>query len=124
MPTLTFNDLQTRLKDFKSHGMKYYNNWDYIENLFFKAKFETHFNDPMFEYAEQFLDSPNGISRKEQTIRTEQMIIENELTRFRNTTLLCATAKDVYREMMPQENVRPPVRYSTFEKWQRYLTSF
>ncbi len=64
----------------------------------------------MFEYAEKFLDSPNGLIIKEQTIRTEHLIIGNELTRFRNTTLMCATANSVYREMMPEGNVRPPVR--------------
>ncbi len=124
MPTLTFNDLTIRLEAFKANGMKYRKHWDYIEHIFFKAKFDTNFNDPMFAYAEKFLDSPNGISRKEQTIRTEQMIVENELSRFQNTATMCAIARNVYLEMMPKEHVRPPVRYSTFEKWKRYLTRF
>ncbi|WP_375615917.1 MULTISPECIES: hypothetical protein [unclassified Bartonella] len=121
MPTLTFNDLPTRLKDFKANGMKYRKDWDYIENIFFQAKFETNFDDPMFAYAEKFLDSPNGISRKEQTLQTEQLIIGNELTRFRNTATMCVMAREVYLKMMPKEDVKPPVRYSTFEKWKQYL---
>ncbi len=75
----------------------------------------------MFAYAEKFLDSPNGISRKEQTLQTEQLIIGNELTRFRNTATMCVMAREVYLKMMPKEDVKPPVRYSTFEKWKQYL---
>lgn len=121
MPTLTFNDLKVRLENFKAHGMQYYPNWDSIEVPFFKAKFDTYFNDPMFAYAEKFLDSSNGISKKEQTIRTEQMIVENELTRFENTSMMCTLARNIYLEMMPKEYTRQPVRYTTFEKWEQYL---
>ncbi|WP_375667408.1 hypothetical protein [Bartonella sp. AC130YNZD] len=121
MPTLTFNDLPTRPKAFKANEMKYRKDWDYIENIFLKAKFETNFDDPMFAYAEKFLDSPNGISRKEQTLQTEQLIIGNELTRFRNTATMCVMARQVYLAMMPIEDVKPLVRYSALERWKQYL---
>ncbi|WP_375610990.1 MULTISPECIES: hypothetical protein [unclassified Bartonella] len=120
MPTVTFNDLQTKLKKYGS----IFNDWDTIETILFKAKFETHFNDPMFEYAEKFLNSPNGISRKEQTIRTEHMILGHESVRLQNTVNMCSIAISVYREMMPKEDIRPPVRYGSFEKWKRYLKIF
>ncbi|WP_175869574.1 hypothetical protein [Bartonella gabonensis] len=124
MPTLTFNDLKAELEDFKSSVVKNEPIWLFIKRIFLIAKFETSFNDPMFEYAEQFLDSPNGISKKEQTLRTEEIMITRAATRFSNTARMCNLAIDIYRTMMPQENVRPPVRYSSFEKWKRYLTSF
>lgn len=119
-PTVTFNDLQKKLKEYGS----IFDDWKTIETVFFRAKFETNFNDPMFEYAEKFLNSQNGISRKEQIIRTEHMILGHESVRLKNTANMCAIAVNVYNSMMPQENVRPPVRYSYFEKWKRYLKIF
>ncbi|UNE53945.1 hypothetical protein [Bartonella machadoae] len=124
MPTLTFNDLKTELENFRIRKAQYYDSLHTLHNRFFQAKFETYFNDPMFEYAKKFLDSPNGISRKEQTIRTEKMILDNEIIRFKNTARVCDLARNVYIRMLPQRSVRPPVRYSYFEKWKQYLTNF
>ncbi|UNF40234.1 hypothetical protein MNL09_07280 [Bartonella krasnovii] len=123
MPSLVFNDFKSEFEAFKNSVVQYDGSWNSLTRRFLEAKFETNFDDPMFAYAEAFLDSPNGISRKEQTLRTEEMIITHEATRFSNTGKMCDLAVDIYRTMMPYKNkdVRPPVRYSTFEKLKQYL---
>ncbi|WP_455481012.1 hypothetical protein V3564_01100 [Bartonella sp. B12(2025)] len=102
-PTLVSNNLKTKLKTFQANAIKYNADWDNLEGPFFLAKFAIDFYDPMFEHARKFLDSPTGISQKEQIMSAERMVARNSIIRLKNTATVCALAVQVYR-IIAQDN--------------------
>ncbi|WP_317992874.1 hypothetical protein [Bartonella gliris] len=101
--TLVSNNLKRKLKAFQANAIKSDADWNNLEGIFFLAKRDRDLHDPMFEYAQKFLDSPTGISREEQIRGIEKMITQNSITRFKNTATVCALAVQVYRIMTRKE---------------------
>ncbi|WP_175869305.1 hypothetical protein [Bartonella gabonensis] len=105
MPPLVFKDFKSEFEAFKNIVVQYDGSWNSLTRHFLEAKFETQFDDPMFAYAEAFLDSANGISRKEQTLRTGERIVSNDFARFKNTATMCTISRNVSNEIIPQKYV-------------------